>query len=46
MGAWPWRELSPALIALPYYRTSDPVLAGIARRAIDEVLADQEVATT
>ncbi|WP_231494790.1 aminoglycoside phosphotransferase family protein [Cellulomonas sp. KRMCY2] len=34
--------LSPALIALPYYRTSNPVLAGIARRAIDEVLADRE----
>jgi aminoglycoside phosphotransferase (APT) family kinase protein len=28
------------LVALPYYRTSNPVLARIARRAIDEVLAD------
>jgi len=28
------------VIALPYYRHSNPVLAGIARRAIDEALAD------
>lgn len=34
--------LSMGLIALPYYRTTNPVLAGIARRAIDEVLADSE----
>ena len=34
--------LSVALIALPYYRTSNPVLAGISRSAIDEVLADHE----
>lgn len=32
--------LSFGLIALPYYRVTNPVLAGIARRAIDEVLAD------
>lgn len=32
--------LSMGLMALPYYRTTNPVLAGIARRAIDEVLAD------
>jgi aminoglycoside phosphotransferase (APT) family kinase protein len=34
--------LSVGLIALPYYRTSNPVLAGISRRAISEVLADRE----
>jgi aminoglycoside phosphotransferase (APT) family kinase protein len=33
--------LSVGLIALPYYESSNPVLAGIARRAIDEVLADR-----
>jgi aminoglycoside phosphotransferase (APT) family kinase protein len=33
--------LSVGLIALPYYQNTNPVLAGIARRAIDEVLADQ-----
>jgi aminoglycoside phosphotransferase (APT) family kinase protein len=32
--------LSFGLIALPYYRDSNPVLAGIARRAVDEVLAE------
>jgi len=32
--------LSVGLIALPYYQTTNPVLAGISRRAIDEVLAD------
>jgi len=32
--------LSVGLIALPYYQKSNPVLAGINRRAIDEVLAD------
>jgi aminoglycoside phosphotransferase (APT) family kinase protein len=32
--------LSVGLIALPYYRSTNPVLAGISRRAIDEVLAD------
>ena len=32
--------LSFGLIALPYYQISNPILAGIARRAIDEVLAD------
>lgn len=34
--------LSFGLIALPYYQTTNPVLAGIARRSIDEVLADKE----
>jgi aminoglycoside phosphotransferase (APT) family kinase protein len=32
--------LSVALIALPYYKDTNPVLAGIARHAIDQVLAD------
>jgi aminoglycoside phosphotransferase (APT) family kinase protein len=32
--------LSVGLIALPYYETSNPVFAGIARHAIAEVLAD------
>jgi aminoglycoside phosphotransferase (APT) family kinase protein len=32
--------LSFGLIALPYYENTNPVLAGIARRAIDEALAD------
>ncbi len=32
--------LSVGLIALPYYRSSNPTLAAISRRAIDEVLAD------
>lgn len=32
--------LSTALIALPYYRTSNPVLAAIATHAIAEVLAE------
>lgn len=31
--------LSVGLIALPYYRSTNPVLAGISRRAIDEVLS-------
>lgn len=34
--------LSVGLIALPYYQSTNPVLAGLARRAIDEVLADYE----
>jgi aminoglycoside phosphotransferase (APT) family kinase protein len=34
--------LSVGLIALPYYQTTNPVLAGISRRAIDEVLADHK----
>jgi aminoglycoside phosphotransferase (APT) family kinase protein len=34
--------LSVGLIALPYYKSSNPVLAGIARRLIDEVLADHK----
>ena len=32
--------LSFGLIALPYYRDSNPVLAGVYRRAIDRILAD------
>jgi aminoglycoside phosphotransferase (APT) family kinase protein len=32
--------LSVGLIALPYYQNTNPVLAGIARSAIDAVLAD------
>jgi aminoglycoside phosphotransferase (APT) family kinase protein len=32
--------LSVGLIALPYYQTTNPTLAGIARRAIDEAVAD------
>lgn len=34
--------LSVGLIALPYYQNTNPVLAGTARRAIEEVLADQK----
>jgi aminoglycoside phosphotransferase (APT) family kinase protein len=34
--------LSVGLIALPYYHSTNPVLAGIARRAIAEALADQK----
>jgi len=34
--------LSVGLIALPYYQSTNPLLAGIARHAIDEVLADQK----
>lgn len=34
--------LSVALIALPYYQTTNPVLAGISRYAINEVLADHQ----
>lgn len=33
--------LSVGLIALPYYVTTNPVLAGIGRRAIEEVLAER-----
>ncbi|MDP9320264.1 MAG: aminoglycoside phosphotransferase family protein [Chloroflexota bacterium] len=33
--------LSVALIILPYYRHTNPALCGIARYAIDEILADQ-----
>jgi aminoglycoside phosphotransferase (APT) family kinase protein len=36
--------LSVGLIALPYYQNTNPVLAGIARRAIAEALADQKQA--
>jgi aminoglycoside phosphotransferase (APT) family kinase protein len=32
--------LSVGLIALPYYQSTNPILASIARRAIDQVLAD------
>jgi aminoglycoside phosphotransferase (APT) family kinase protein len=32
--------LSVSLLVLPYYQSTNPVLCGIARRAIDEVLAD------
>jgi aminoglycoside phosphotransferase (APT) family kinase protein len=32
--------LSMGLIAVPYYKSTNPVLAGIGRRAIDEVLSD------
>jgi aminoglycoside phosphotransferase (APT) family kinase protein len=34
--------LSVGLIALPYYQSTNPALAGIARRAIDQALADQK----
>jgi aminoglycoside phosphotransferase (APT) family kinase protein len=34
--------LSVGLIALPYYQDTNPILAGISRRAIDEVLADHK----
>lgn len=34
--------LSVGAIALPYYQNSNPILAGIARRAINEVLADHQ----
>jgi aminoglycoside phosphotransferase (APT) family kinase protein len=34
--------LSFGLIALPYYQSTNPILAGIARHTIDEVLADLE----
>ncbi len=34
--------LSVGLIAFPYYRDTNPVLAAVARRAIEEVLADHE----
>ncbi len=32
--------LSTGLIALPYYKSTNPTLAGISRRTIDQVLAD------
>jgi hypothetical protein len=42
-GAWArgrgW-ALSVGLVALPYYRRSNPTFAGVARRAIDEALGD------
>ncbi|MEX2046948.1 MAG: aminoglycoside phosphotransferase family protein [Chloroflexota bacterium] len=37
--------LSFGLIVLPYYRNTNPVLCGIARHAIDEVLADDKLTT-
>jgi aminoglycoside phosphotransferase (APT) family kinase protein len=46
-ATWPrgrgW-ALSCGLIALPYYQSTNPVLADIARHAIDEVLADHKYA--
>jgi hypothetical protein len=36
-GDW---ALSVGLIAIPYYERTNPALARIGRRAIDEVLAD------
>jgi len=35
-------DVSFRLIALPYYETTNPELAGIARRSIEEVLADKQ----
>ena len=35
--------LSCALIAIPYYRVTNPTLTGYARRTLDEVLADPAV---
>jgi len=32
--------LSVSIVALPYYHITNPTLAGISRRAIEEVLAD------
>jgi aminoglycoside phosphotransferase (APT) family kinase protein len=40
-GIW---ALSVGLIVLPYYQSTNPVLAGIARYAIDEVLVDHQQA--
>jgi aminoglycoside phosphotransferase (APT) family kinase protein len=37
--------LSVGLIALPYYQSTNPVLAGRARRAIDAALADHSTST-
>ncbi|MFI5274526.1 MAG: aminoglycoside phosphotransferase family protein [Ktedonobacterales bacterium] len=37
--------LSVGLIALPYYQNTNPILASIGRRAIDEALADQQHAS-
>jgi aminoglycoside phosphotransferase (APT) family kinase protein len=34
--------LSVALIALPYYENTNPVIVASSRHAIDEVLADHE----
>ena len=41
MRARGW-ALSVGLIAIPYYQTTNPVLARMARRAIDEVLVDDK----
>jgi aminoglycoside phosphotransferase (APT) family kinase protein len=38
--------LSVAVIALPYYKETNPVLAGTARHLIGEVLADHDAADT
>jgi aminoglycoside phosphotransferase (APT) family kinase protein len=37
--------LSFGLIALPYYQSTNPVLAAIARHAVDQSLADHGSAT-
>lgn len=34
--------LSVSIVALPYYQITNPTLAGISRRAIEEVLADHQ----
>ncbi|WP_433540582.1 hypothetical protein ACQP10_36950 [Streptosporangium sandarakinum] len=36
------RALSIALIALPYYRDTNPAFAALARHTIGEVLTDHE----
>jgi aminoglycoside phosphotransferase (APT) family kinase protein len=36
--------LSVGLIALPYYQNTNPVLVGISRHAIEEILADHQCA--
>ncbi|MEU3878190.1 phosphotransferase, partial [Streptomyces sp. NPDC029704] len=40
------RTLSQALIALPYYRRTNPAMARNARHVIREVLAEAEAALT
>jgi len=37
-----WWALSQALIIIPYYRSTNPVLAALATRMIDEILADHQ----
>lgn len=41
MGARPGRTLSQALIALPYYRETNPAMAGNARHVIRAVLEER-----